>query len=777
MSSRGCFPRPGGGALLGVVLIAALAVLGFSDAAVGNHSLTNQHSLGPEGGNSAVDSNIDDVSDDGTRVFFNTVEQLVGSDTDTRTDLYERSSGATGLVSTGSTGGNGAFDAQFQDVSKDGRRVFFETVERLTAADTDDQRDVYERASGNTTLISTGPAGGNGPQDAFFRGTSQDGLHVWFVAYESLVAEDQDSGRKDVYERYNGVTRLVSTGTQNVNAPLEGDFDGATPDGSVVFFHTDAALTANDTDTLRDVYRWQGGATTLVSIGTSSANGPQPAFFEGVAAGGAPPIFFSTSESLAATDTDTYRDVYQRTWDGLTQHISTGPGGGNGPYDSIFSGNSLDGTRVFFVTRDPLVSADTDGQCEDAQGEPVLPCIDVYERAGFNTTLISTGTQNTNSSHDASFSAISLEGGRVFFTTGAAFSAADTDPSAIDVYERTGTVTTLTSTGPMSPNGPHSAELLGLSADGTKAFFGTYEKVTSNDLDANWLDIYERSANATWLISTGPAATNTPALALFHSASLDGTRVFFQTEEPLVSSDADLSTDVYSREAPISGYARPKAASPLRLSLVPAFIACTTPDRVHANPFNFGSCADTSSPYSRSISEVLTVGTPDHNGLQANASSYVKLVTQLGAAGPPNDADMIVLVHINDVRCGPQGGAACPGGVTQDFAGRLVLRTSVRVTDKASGTGDAATVQTFPLDFPVQCTPTATAPGGTCDATTSLNTLLPGAIVEGQRAIIELGQIRVYDPGPNGTGFGGGCPPSCGDGDETVFLRQGIFVP
>ena len=153
---------------------------------------------------------------------------------------------------------------------------------------------------------------------------------------------------------------------------------------------------------------------------------------------------------------------------------------------------------------------------------------------------------------------------------------------------------------------------------------------------------------------------------------------------------------------------------------------------------------------------MLTVGTPDNNGLQPNASSYVKLVTQLGVAGPPNDADMLVLAHINDVRCGPQGGTACPGGVTQDFAGRLVLRTSVRVTDKAN-TGDAGTVQSFPLDFPVQCTPSATA-GGTCDATTSLNSLLPGAIVEGQRSIIELGQMRVYDPGPNGTGFGTGLP-------------------
>jgi hypothetical protein len=90
---------------------------------------------------------------------------------------------------------------------------------------------------------------------------------------------------------------------------------------------------------------------------------------------------------------------------------------------------------------------------------------------------------------------------------------------------------------------------------------------------------------------------------------------------------------------------------------------------------------------------------------------------------------------------------------------------------------DAATAQTFPLDIPVQCNATPTAEGGTCDATTSLNSLLPGAITEGKRTTIELGQVRIYDPGPNGTGFGAGCPPTCGDGDETVFMRQGFFVP
>ena len=31
--------------------------------------------------------------------------------------------------------------------------------------------------------------------------------------------------------------------------------------------------------------------------------------------------------------------------------------------------------------------------------------------------------------------------------------------------------------------------------------------------------------------------------------------------------------------------------------------------------------------------------------------------------------------------------------------------------------------------------------------------------------------------GPNGTGYGAGCPRTCGDGDEQTFMRQGVFVP
>ena len=43
------------------------------------------------------------------------------------------------------------------------------------SADTDTAIDVYERSGGQTTLVSTGPTGGNGTFHAFFAGASADG--------------------------------------------------------------------------------------------------------------------------------------------------------------------------------------------------------------------------------------------------------------------------------------------------------------------------------------------------------------------------------------------------------------------------------------------------------------------------------------------------------------------------------------------------------------------------------------------------------------------------
>jgi hypothetical protein len=167
------------GALVGV----ALCWLLVCSAAWGNHNTLVVASTGPAGGNGSLSSQFRGASADGTRVMLQTFEALVAADTDARMDLYERTGAATTLLSTGPSGGNGAFNVAFSAVSQDGSRVFFRTAEPLVAADTDTTHDLYERANGVTTLTSTGPAGGSGSA-VIFDAISPDWTSVLFDTAE-----------------------------------------------------------------------------------------------------------------------------------------------------------------------------------------------------------------------------------------------------------------------------------------------------------------------------------------------------------------------------------------------------------------------------------------------------------------------------------------------------------------------------------------------------------------------------------------------------------------
>jgi hypothetical protein len=215
-----------------------------------------------------------------------------------------------------------------------------------------------------------------------------------------------------------------------------------------------------------------------------------------------------------------------------------------------------------------------------------------------------------------------------------------------------------------------------------------------------------------------------------------------------------------------TSYARPKGATPFRASLLPAYNECTAPNRTHGAPLSHGSCA----PPSRG-SQTLTVGTPDANGFAAK--SIASLVLQVMSG------DVRVTFDATDVRCATTN-TACPGGNGSDYTGKLLATAPLRITDKfngASGTEDGTMFDTS-LELPVTCVNTADATiGGRCSLLTTLNSVMPGMVPDGDRSIWQLGQIAVRDAGPNGSGYGAGCPSACGDGDEETFMRQGVFVP
>ncbi len=321
--------------------VAGLTSLVLASAAGANHSVTDRVSIGPAGGNGAFGATSQGISQDGTHVFFHTNEQLVSADTDDCTDVYERVGGTTTLVSTGLPGPPfvGSFcsdlNAQFSGTSADGTRVFFTTEERFTTTpnhpadgeDTDDERDIYERSGGATTLIGrVGTFVPNGPYPMHFIRASEDGSRVFFRTAQSLAGGDSD-GQEDIYEYSSGTTTRVSTGPTGGNSipPLGGvpTFDAISADGTRAFFHTVEPLVADDTDGTTDVYERSGGTTTLVSPGVS---GPTA---DGVSMGGishdGTRVFFVTDGQLVGADTDAAEDVYERA-SGTTTLVSTRPG-------------------------------------------------------------------------------------------------------------------------------------------------------------------------------------------------------------------------------------------------------------------------------------------------------------------------------------------------------------------------------------------------------------------------------------------------------------------
>jgi hypothetical protein len=216
---------------------------------------------------------------------------------------------------------------------------------------------------------------------------------------------------------------------------------------------------------------------------------------------------------------------------------------------------------------------------------------------------------------------------------------------------------------------------------------------------------------------------------------------------------------------------RPKGATPLRVSLVPAYNACGTPNRTHGPPLAFPSC----NPPVQS-STAVTVGSPDANGAPASGEGNVKLDVQVGVPGPPDDSDVLITSSITDVRC--KGGNTACGSANAadgaDYTGGLQGNAQIRITDHwnavaAGGGPDAATVIDIPFPVGASCVSTAsTAIGSTCTANTSANATVLGSVKDGKRAIVEVGQISITDGGPDGL---------VGTTPNTLFGVQGIFIP
>jgi TolB protein len=295
---------------------------------------------------------------------------------------------------------------------------------------------------------------------------------------------------------------------------------------------------------------------------------------------------------------------------------------------------------------------------------------------------------------------------------------------------------------------------------------------------------YYREAIARWGVATMVPNPGAPIQVVRNDAAFssqawspDGTRIAFSEMQctPANPPDPPVCTgDVFVMDAdgsavtqitedtapeggvdwqsiPVTAYPRPKSATPMQVSLVPTYEACTSPNRTHGPPLAFGSC---NPPQPRS--STLTIGTPDANGQAPKSQADVWLRVLPGnPATPADEADVRLSGSITDVRVASD---------LSDYTGALEARVTLRITDKDNtpdpGGAGVATVEDLAYSFPISCAATSdTTVGGACTFDTTADALVPGTARERTRAIWELGQLAIHDAN-------GG-----------AFMRQGIFVP
>ena len=461
------------------------------------------------------------MSGDGTHVYLATSNPLLPDDTNPFYDVYDLHDEALTLVTVQQEPlpretEDGAY---FVGASTDGSRVLFGSRDPFVASDVNGVFDAYERFEGTTRLLTTGP----GRPDRTTSGYdpfahSADGTRLIFGTSDPLVPEDAHPDSTDIYKRVGETTRLLSGwgGADEASASI--GFRSASKDARTVVFQTSQALVPQDTNGTSDLYAAIDCTLHLIAPPSGGYFGTFGYFVQ--AADDGTQVAFSSAERVTADDIDANIDAYVWSPDEGPELMSIGTVGGNGNHHVATSAVSPDGTRAFFRTVEQLTPDDTDAVS------------DLYEFSGGRVSLVSSGPSATG------FSGISGDSEHLFFVTDDRLTPDDVD-DGLDLYETVNGELRLISTGPTDPHDLQNAWYEASSYDGSRVFFAARGRMTADDHNDK-IDLYERFGTTTTLISSGgPGRRNVPFDSLNLTVSPDGTRVYYQTDEQVLPSDTD----------------------------------------------------------------------------------------------------------------------------------------------------------------------------------------------------------------------------------------------
>jgi hypothetical protein len=315
--------------------------------------------------------------------------------------------------------------------------------------------------------------------------------------------------------------------------------------------------------------------------------------------------------------------------------------------------------------------------------------------------------------------------------------------------------------GPIPPSRSPPADLTGATLCRSETFYGSTWAVNGGNNWRGHLDTMSLCGIQTELPAGHQAEAYPPDGAFpadgYPLTSGQVVRLHSEYQNDTGTTQPDVMGIMMGWVAPATpGYARPKAATPSIIRLVPAFNSCggSSPSGMtHGAPLSVPSC----SPPVQS-SNYLTVGTPDMpgNGFAANSTGFVKYkIVGENPIDPTNgdQADVQVTGSLTDVRR--------KSNPSTTYTGQIQLSAVARITDKYN-VGDQATAQDVPFNMTASCT------SGTCSFASSFDAVMPDVIRENKRAVWAIDQVKVYD---------GGADDLVSTAGNTLFAVQGFYAP